>query len=152
MKNIGVEPLRPRNLLNYIERRINVKLRCSQEIVCRFRSRIVLNFRYGFILECGDSRLLFRNRLLDFLNSRQFFLGRKRMFMPVLDRTHFSFIKRLGTFENRCKRVVIGLLNGVKFVVVTSHTSKRHTKEDFSDRVQLLVNRVHLELVAIPLS
>ena len=91
----------------------------------------------------GHQRVVFRAQL---------FLRRRgdRILVPLGD--GLQAFHRLGALENACKRVVIRRWNGIKLVIVTARAAERQAEQRFAERVNLLVDDIHLHLHLVRLS
>ncbi len=67
----------------------------------------------------------------------------------MFDRAGVGVAQGFGAFEDRRQRVVILLRDRIKLVVVAADAAERHSQEGFAERVQLLVDDVHFQLLAI---
>ncbi len=117
----------------------------ARDRACVRRATIAsfLNFVAAFVL--------LRDQIIDFLDRCKFFLRREHMLVPVLDCACIGITERLGALEDRCQCVVITLRDGVELVIVTADTAERHPHQPLAGGVDLLVDRIHLELLAIGL-
>ena len=93
--------------------------------------------------------ILFCDLSFDRFELGLFFFGRKRYLIPMFDCTVVTISKGFGSFEDRCQGVVVSLLDRIELVIVTTSASERHSHKGFADGIELLINGVHGQFVAI---
>ena len=67
----------------------------------------------------------------------------------MFDRTGVCWSKSSCAFENRGERIIVGLEDRIKFMIVASNTTERHSQKRLTDRIELLVDGIHDQLFAI---
>ena len=110
-------------------------------------------FHFGLRLfgKSRDFRLLGLHFRVEFLLLIELLRRGERVFVPEFDRAHFLRREAACAAEDARERVIVLLGNGVEFVIVAPHAAERHAHERLPDRVELLVNDVHLELLQVRL-
>ena len=129
--------------------KIFVQDRCHQ-CVCNRVLNLFGHARSTFLIQlCNGSVRVNYFAIHDF-HLREFRFGCEWTFEPL--GYNLVVFHGLCAFKNPCQRVVVGCRDRIKFMVMATSTSYRHSHECLTKRAQLFVDDIHLHFEGIILS